>query len=65
MSDTDGYKGFVLGIFIAGLMLGIGAIANPNPTISTTITTPLGVMISLFVIAGIMSGLYMLLHDKV
>jgi hypothetical protein len=65
MSGDNFYRGFVIGIFVAGLMLGIGAFANPNPEIMTPITTPFGVLIANFVIAGVMAGMYMLFHDKV
>jgi hypothetical protein len=62
MCAKDGYRGFVLGMFIAAVILGMGAIASPNG--QAPMTSPLGAMIFEFVIAGLMAGMYMIFHDK-
>lgn len=62
---TNWYRGFALGMFAAGVMLGIGAILPLEHGGVITATTPTGVMIAEFVIAGMMAGLYMVFHDSV
>ena len=61
MSGSGWYRGFVLGMFVAGFILGVGAVATRND--ATTLTSPSVIMAVEFVASGLMAGLYMVFHE--